>query len=54
MAARRLLNVAYTNGTVLLAVGAGVVSESWPVFFVALAGLLVINLYLGQIRGRQR
>lgn len=53
MGARQKLNQAFVTGSVLLAIAAGVVAQSWLVFFGALVALLVSNLYLDEIRLRK-
>lgn len=53
MGARQKLNQAFVTGSVLLAITAGLVAQSWLVFFGALAALLASNLYLGEIRPRK-
>jgi hypothetical protein len=50
MGARQKLNAAYFQGSVVVAAVAGLVTESWPVFFVALAALVGTNLCAGNIR----
>jgi hypothetical protein len=50
MGAREKLNAVYLNGSLLLAAVVGVLTQSWPVFFITLVGLLGLNLYLHQIR----
>ena len=50
MNARRKLNVAYFTGTVLVAAAAGIVCQSWLVFVVILVSLVLLGLYLGDIR----
>jgi hypothetical protein len=56
MGARRKLNEAFFTGSVLLAGAAGALAQSWAVFFIALAVLLLSNLYRDEIRpgGRGR
>jgi hypothetical protein len=50
MGARQKLNAAYFHGSLFLAAVVGGLAQSWPVFFVILAVLLVLNLYAGEIR----
>ncbi len=50
MGAREKLNIAYLNGSLLLAANVGGLAQSWPVFFVTLVILLGLNLYLHEIR----
>ena len=52
MGAREKLNAAYLNGSLLLAAVAGCLVESWLVFVLTLAVLLVLNLYAREIRPR--
>ena len=54
MSARQKLNVAFLNGSLLLAAVAGIASGSGLVFVVALVILLACNLLLDQIRFRKR
>lgn len=54
MGARTRLNRAYFNGSLVVAGLVGLVAQSWPLFFVALAVLLASNLYLGEIRPRRQ
>ena len=55
MGAREKLNAAFAGGSLLLAGAAGVLTQSWAVFALALVALLAGNLYLGEIRpGRRR
>jgi len=54
MGARHKLNAAYFNGSLLLAALAGGLADSWAVFAAALALLLGLNLYLGEIRATPR
>ena len=53
MGAREKLNASYFTGSLIVAALLGLVTESWPVFFLALAVLLASNLYLREIRLRQ-
>jgi len=54
MSARNKLNVAYFNGSLLIAGVLGLVLQSWPIFFLALIALVIGNLYTGGIRPRRR
>jgi hypothetical protein len=51
MGARQKLNASYANGAFLLAGAVGVLTGSWSVFGIALAGLLLTNVLAGNIRG---
>jgi len=53
MSARQKLNVAFLNGSLLLAAVAGIASGSGLVFVIALINLLACNLLLDQIRFRK-
>ena len=50
MNARRKLNVAFANGAFVIAALAGLATQSWVVFLVALALALALNVYVGSIR----
>ncbi len=50
MGARQKLNASYFGGSLLVAVLAGAVTESWWVFLMALGVLLAINVYTREIR----
>jgi hypothetical protein len=50
MGARQKSNVAYVQGSLVLAAIAGLVTDTWVVFVVALVVLLGANLYMGEIR----
>ncbi len=50
MTAKHKLNSAYFHGALIVAGILGVVTESYFVFFIALAGLLVGNVLAGEIR----
>jgi hypothetical protein len=50
VSARRKLNAAYIGGSLLLASVAGIAASSWFIFTVVLVGLVISNLYLGEIR----
>ena len=52
MGARQKLNQAFVNGSVLWAAVAGVLTQSWPVFWAALVLFLVVHWYFGGIRLR--
>jgi hypothetical protein len=54
MNARGKLNVAYLNGSAVLAVVAGVVTNSVLVFGVILVGGVLLSLWLGNIRTSPR
>lgn len=50
MGARTKLNAAYFTGSLIVAGLVGGVTQSWPVFLVALAAMLASNLCMGEIR----
>jgi hypothetical protein len=50
MGARTKLNAAYFTGSLIVAGLAGGVTQSWAVFAVALAVMLVSNVCLNEIR----
>lgn len=50
MSARHKLNVAFVNGSVMLAAAAGAATGSWVVFGLTAAALLGANLYSGEVR----
>ena len=54
MDARRKLNVAFVNGSFLLAAIAGWAFQSWAAFFVGLAVALALNIGTGSIRFSRR
>lgn len=54
MNARKKLNWAYVNGTVVIAGTLGAVTGSWLVFFVAAGVLTAANLASGAIRPNPR
>jgi len=56
MGARSKLNGAFLNGSLLIAGMIGALTQSWIVFGLALAGLVIANLNSGEIRltGRGR
>jgi hypothetical protein len=54
MNARGKLNAAYLNGSAVLAVIAGVLTNSVTVFGVILAGGVLLSLWLGNIRPTPR
>jgi hypothetical protein len=54
MNARNKLNVAYFNGSVIVAGLIGMVIQSWPIFVAALAVLVIGNLIAGDIRTGRR
>ncbi len=53
MRARTKLNQAYFNGSLVIATLVGLVSRSWPLFFLVLAVLLASNLVFAQIRPKR-
>lgn len=50
MGARTKLNTAYFTGSLIAAGLAGGVTQSWPVFLLALATMLASNLFMREIR----
>jgi hypothetical protein len=52
--ARGKLNVAYINGSIVLAAIAGMLSQSMIVFIAFLVGGVLASLYLGNIRPSPR
>jgi hypothetical protein len=48
--ARTKLNLAYLNGSGLMAAAAGVITGSWAVFAITLVVFIVISLASGDIR----
>jgi hypothetical protein len=50
MSARRKLNVAFVNGSLLIAGLAGLATGSWVVFGTAFAVSVALNCYAGSIR----
>ena len=50
MTARKKLNVAFINGSVLLAGLIGYVCQSWIAFALALVLLLGMSIYAGDVR----
>jgi hypothetical protein len=54
MNARGKLNAAYVNGAIVLAVIAGVLTNSGIVFGVILVGGVLLSFYLGNIRTSPR
>ncbi|CAN5849604.1 hypothetical protein BH23PLA1_BH23PLA1_26170 [soil metagenome] len=54
MGARSKLNVAYAQGCLILAAVVGILAESWTVFAVVLAVLVVGCVLAGEIRPRRR
>ena len=48
--AKHKLNAAYWNGTLLAAGVIGGIAGSWPVFLVALSGLVISNYCAGYLR----
>jgi len=54
MRTRTTLNIAFFNGSMLLAAVFGGLTQSWPVFGIALVALFIGNLLTREIRpGRQ-
>jgi hypothetical protein len=54
MSARRKLNAAFFNGSIIVAAVIGLLFESWTAFAVVLALLLVGSLLAGEIRPGNR
>ena len=54
MSARRKLNVAFFNGSVVVAVIVGLLFGSWVAFAIVLVVLLIGNLLMGEIRPSKR
>jgi len=54
MGARSKLNGAFLNGSLLIAGLIGGMAQSWVVFWLALAGLVIANLVSGEIRPTRR
>ncbi len=54
MGARHKLNQAYVNGAVIFAAVIGVLTESWPIFFVTLGLSIAIAVHAGDIRPTKR
>ncbi len=54
MTARNKLNKAFFNGSLLLGAAAGVLSGSWVIFGLAVAGLLAANIAADEIRLTKR
>ena len=54
MSARRKLNVAFFNGSLVAAVVVGLLFRSWTLFAITFAVLLIGNLLLGEIRPTRR
>jgi 1,4-dihydroxy-2-naphthoate octaprenyltransferase len=52
--ARKKLNVAYFNGSLLVAVLLGLIAGSWAVFWAALVVTLIGGVYGGDIRPYRR
>jgi hypothetical protein len=50
MGARQKLNLAYINGCIVVAALIGLACQSWVVFLVGVAVLLVLDLVGGNIR----
>ncbi|MGE3410526.1 MAG: hypothetical protein AB7I37_27345 [Pirellulales bacterium] len=54
MGARKKLNVAVVNGTLIVAAGLGLVTQSWIVFLAAAAIGVGCSLHSGDIRLKGR
>ena len=54
MSARQKLNRAFLNGILLLAAILGAAAQSWLVFTIALALLLIASVITGEIRMNRR
>lgn len=54
MGARKKLNAAHWNGNLIIAGLVGALTESWLVFVVGLAILIILDLYAGGIRPTKR
>ena len=54
MNARQKLNIAYFNGSLLLAIVAGIWCQSWILFFAILIVGIAISLCVGEIRPPRR
>jgi len=54
MNARNKLNVAYFNGSMIVASVVAMMAQSWPVFVLALVVLVMGNVCTGSIRPRRR
>ena len=54
MSARRKLNVAFFNGSLVAAAVVGLLFRSWTLFVLTFAALLIGNLILGEIRPTKR
>lgn len=54
MNARRKLNQLHLTGDIVLAGIAGMIAQSWWIFFLALAVLVGLDLHAGQIRPQGR
>ncbi len=54
MSARNKLNVAHTNGCLVIAAFVGMMTESWAVFLLAFAALMIGGVASGDIRPRPR
>ncbi len=50
MGARQKLNQSYFNGSLVLGVIAGLLTQSWLIFFFATCLLLAFNMYQKEIR----
>ena len=54
MSARRKLNGAFFNGSLIVAALVGLLFGSWTMFALTFAALLIGNLLLGEIRPTKR
>jgi len=54
VSARNKLNVAHTNGCLVIAAFVGMMAESWAVFLLAFAALVAGGIVGGDIRPRPR
>jgi len=54
MSARTKLNVAFVNGSLLIAVIAGLATGSWVVCGAVFAVSVALSCYAGNIRGSRR
>jgi hypothetical protein len=54
MGARSKLNAAYATGSLIVASLIGGITQSWPVFLIALGFLLVSNICMSEIRLQSR
>lgn len=54
MAARQKLNQAYFMGSLFVAACAGLATQSWAIFWIALLILIAFNVHTGEIRPGRR